>query len=189
MKKSDLMVHTCLTVLICCLLISSLPHPNWDEHIDAEIFNRKDLLTLKSPPRLISLDKQAEFEFTLKLGPRSYKTAFNKIRQLDAKNIQIYGEIIYQGDSIARCSGFVSKLNSHTQHDQYAPEYFAKVKTFDYTEIPVRCSGSSMIQTQLADSAPFGLNWHATMALVGDREAQRKFGGSSSGPMFGKLLI
>lgn len=155
--------------------------------IDQEVFNRPDLLTLKIPPRLLSLKEEAEFEFVLQLGPRSYKNYINKVRDLEAKNIKVDGEILYQGTPIAWCSGFLSEVSSPNQ-DQFGPQYLSEIRAMEFASIPVKCSGPSTMKSEFMNAAIFGLKWHATMTLIGDRESVvKEFSGNQTNPMVANL--
>lgn len=156
--------------------------------LDQELFSRQDLVTLQSPVKLTALNENAEYEFILRVGPRSYKNYINKVRDIDIKNIHIFGEISYNNSILAWCSTRVEEVESPNLHDQFAPVYLAEIKKMEYTDIKVKCLGSADIKSKITEQSKLDLKWQATMTLIGDREAkERQYQGRAEGQMLAGL--
>jgi hypothetical protein len=156
--------------------------------IDQQIFNRADLFTLQSPPKLVALNKEAVYEFVLRFGPRTYKNYINKVREIDAKDIHIDGEITYEDSLVAWCSSYIAEAETANYDDQFAPTYFAKLKNLDFVDIKVRCVGPKKLEKQVLNPEALELKWHVAMTLIGDREsAPKEFSGMTHEMKFAHL--
>jgi len=151
-----------------------------DQSIDQATFNRPDLLAMKDAPTLESLGTDAQYQFSLRFGPRGYENYFHQARDLDAGPVRVTAALWQHGRVIAWCSAYLDRLESPNQIT--APQQFpAAFKRMKFTTIPVQCRGPAPAASSSSTDGPIIVRWHAEITLIGDRLRQaRNFDGSGS---------
>jgi hypothetical protein len=151
--------------------------------IDQGLFNRPNLVTLKSPPTLESTGIDARYTFALKLGPRDYNNWFKQVRTLDADDITVSGTLSHNGTTIAWCDANLGSLPS--PNGIVRPLSFpAALQAAKFTDIPVTCRGPADAARTLQENPQVTVAWNAEMTLIGGREKQaRQFTGTQTLPV------
>jgi len=151
-----------------------------DQSIDHATFNRPDLLAMKDAPTLESLGTDAQYQFSLRFGPRGYENYFHQARDLDAGPVRVTAALWQQAWVIVWCSAYLDRLESPNQIT--APQQFpAAFKRMTFTTIPVQCRGPAAAASSSSTDGPIIVRWHAEITLIGDRLRQaRNFDGSGS---------
>lgn len=149
--------------------------------IDLQTLNQPNLVSVKTPPHLVTNDHGLELQFDLRFGPRAYKNFVNKVRDIDAQNVEIFGRISVDGQTVALCARSIKEIESPNNNDRFAPDYLAKIKALDQTDIAVSCTTLANDVSSVKNLDHLTLQWNATMTLVGDREQYvREFSGTCS---------
>jgi hypothetical protein len=134
--------------------------------IDQAVFERPGLVSLGEAPR-VSVDGQdAHYIYSLRFGPRLYRTWAGASRVLEADDLRVTGRLLRAGMTIAWCSSAVVHLaGPPLSRDPLA--YRSALE--DNTSIPVTCVGpDTRIDTQPA----IDVQWAISTDLVGDRERE-----------------
>lgn len=116
--------------------------------------------------------RQANYEFTLRFGPRPYKDYINATKALDAGPITIRGVLVRDGQVVAWCFTHVAELE--TPNNITDPKvYFPTLERMRFTDIPVSCSGPGGTASS-SSSGELTASWVAAVTLVGDRETEER---------------
>jgi len=144
-----------------------------ETQIDNAAFNRAAVSVVPGSLALLSTGTDAQYHFTLRIGPRDYRNWFKQMRSLDASSIRITAKLSRNGEIIAWCDTSVDRLPS--ANSVTLPENFAAVmKSVTYTDVPVTCNGPAAQAQSLSSSPQVNLDWAAQMILIGGREQQSK---------------
>jgi hypothetical protein len=140
----------------------------YQETLDQAALSRPNLLTLKDGPAVTRTGDDAQYQFTLRFGPRSYKNWFKQTRALEGGPIDVQGRIWRDGQIIAWCATRVEKLP--TPNTVIVPAYFpAAMKSMEFSDIPVTCSGPAALARGADSNASVTVDWRAQMTLTAYR--------------------
>lgn len=135
----------------------------YQESIDQATLSRPNLVTLKDGPALVRTGADAQYQFTLRFGPRSYKNWFRQTRALDGGPVDVQGKLWRDGQIIAWCNTRVERLP--TPNTIIVPSLFpAAMKSMEYADIPVTCSGPANL-ARTDGNAPVNVEWSAQVTL------------------------
>lgn len=144
--------------------------------IDKALFDRPSLLRVVSPPVLASLSDEAVYELRMSFGPRTFKNYVGRLRQLDARDLEVTGTIQAQGQTLAICHLSRTELPSPNKIDHDEALFLERLRELDTFEMVVKCVGSRDMARNFKSTSGTELKWKATVKLVGDREeAVRSF--------------
>jgi hypothetical protein len=151
--------------------------------IDASVFARPNLVSVKDEPAVLTTGADARYAFTLRFGPRDYRNWFKQLRTVDAGDVHITGKVVQDGQTIAWCDTRVATLP--TVNDIVRPlEFPAAVEATKFTDIPVNCLGPATAVAAVKSNPKITVDWSADMTLIGGRESQSKqFTGSQALPV------
>jgi hypothetical protein len=140
----------------------------YQEGLDRAALNRPNLVTLKDGPVLVRTGDDAQYQFTLRFGPRSYKNWFKQTRALEGGPIDVQGRLWRDGQIIAWCGAKVQSLP--TPNTIIVPtEFPAAMKSMEFSDIPVTCSGPAALARAGAANAPVTVDWSAQMTVTAYR--------------------
>jgi hypothetical protein len=136
----------------------------YQDSIDKATLDRPNLVSLKGAPVLTQVGPEAQYQFTLTFGPRSYRNWFKQTRALDAGPVDVQGRLRRDGEIIAWCAAKIDRLP--TPNKIILPVQFpAAMKSMEYTDIPVSCVGPAALARSVSEGAPITVEWSAQMTL------------------------
>ena len=132
--------------------------------IDQAVFERPALVSLGEAPRVRVDGQEAHYTYSLRFGPRLYRSWAGAIRVLEADDLRVTGRLLQTGVTIAWCSSDAVRLASPPlSRDPLA--YRSALE--DSTLISVTCVGPN---TSIDTQPTIHLQWAVSTELVGDRE-------------------
>jgi hypothetical protein len=135
--------------------------------IDQKNFQRTDLFGISSAPVLRQkLEDEAIYEARFRFGPRTYKNYVNRLKALDARDVEIEGKLRRQGKVVAWCKTVVPELASPNEYGEDERLFPIKLRALDSVDIPLTCRGP----VDLARADGLELEWKLRVRLIGDRE-------------------
>jgi hypothetical protein len=128
-------------------------------------------------PTVMVAGSDAQYDYTLLVGPRSYRNYFNQVRALDAGPVRVGGRLWHDGQVIAWCSAAFDRLETPNGIES-PPDFEPAMRRLQFTPVPVTCMGPAAAAVGLGRDPTVTVEWDVRMTLIGGRlERTRGYSG------------